>query len=117
MYLFRLRLQMSPNIIGSTFILAETAIADGNNNKMAATPAASAAPSAATPSQKVAKKAEAKTPENKPYELEIVWRNVGLFVILHSMALYGLYLVFAESAYWELLPGEFEYQHVASLPY
>lgn len=106
---------MTPNIIGSTFILAETTIADGNNNKMAATPSATAttAPPAAastTPTQKTSKKleavAETKQPAAKPYEMEIVWRNVGLFVILHSMALYGLYLIFAESAYLELLPGE-----------
>lgn len=99
---------MTPNIIGSTFILAETAIADGNNNKMAATPAATATTaSVAAPAPRVSKKRE--KPADKPYEMEIVWRNVGLFVILHSMALYGLYLVFAESAYWELLPGEFGY--------
>ncbi|XP_052840670.1 acyl-CoA Delta12-desaturase isoform X2 [Drosophila gunungcola] len=98
---------MSPNIIGSTFILAETAIADGNNNtKMAAKPSASAASApapVATPTATGTNKASQKA-ENKPYEMEIVWRNVGLFVVLHSMALYGLYLVFAESAYWELLP-------------
>ncbi|XP_017104428.2 acyl-CoA Delta12-desaturase [Drosophila bipectinata] len=99
---------MTPNIIGSTFILAETTIADGNNNKMAATPSATATVAAPTPTQKVSKKletvAEAKQAAAKPYEMEIVWLNVGLFVILHSMALYGLYLIFAESAYLELLP-------------
>ncbi|KAH8292993.1 hypothetical protein KR054_003086 [Drosophila jambulina] len=99
---------MTPNIIGSTFILAETAIADGNNNKMAATPAATAN-TVAAPAPKVSKKVEksAEKSAEKPYEMEIVWRNVGLFVILHSMALYGLYLVFAESAYLELLPVYF----------
>ncbi|XP_034662526.1 stearoyl-CoA desaturase 5 [Drosophila subobscura] len=98
---------MTPNIIGSTFILAETAIADGNNNKMAAAPAASAT-TTTTPKapvkQALAKKAAAEAGATKPFQMEIVWRNVGLFVVLHSMALYGLYLVFAESAYMELLP-------------
>ncbi|KAH8382113.1 hypothetical protein KR009_002024 [Drosophila setifemur] len=101
---------MTPNIIGSTFILAETAIADGNNNKMAAKPARSATTVASptTPTPKMTKKLETVTKatkaEEKPFKMEVVWVNVFLFVILHSMALYGLYLVFAEKAYLELLP-------------
>ncbi|XP_030369455.1 stearoyl-CoA desaturase 5 [Scaptodrosophila lebanonensis] len=102
---------MAPNIIGSTFILAETAIADANNNKMAAPPASSVKQSAvkkvavaAAPAAKPAEKTDAKSAAQaeKPYQMEIVWHNVLLFIILHSFALYGLFLIFAESAYMEL---------------
>jgi len=112
--LFWTSLQMAPNIIGSTFILAETAISDANNNKMTPTatpvpvkqapsppakktlPLAAAAPSAATK----------KPTGTEPYNAEIVWHNVVLFIILHSMALYGLWLIFAENAYLELIPSK-----------
>ncbi|XP_068152280.1 acyl-CoA Delta-9 desaturase [Drosophila tropicalis] len=102
---------MTPNLIGSTFILAETAIADGNNNKMAA-PASASGPSAVVKSStakskesSVAKATETKvSPAVKPYEMEIVWHNVVLFIILHSMAIYGGYLIYAESAYLEIVP-------------
>ena len=30
-------------------------------------------------------------PEKKPYKIQIVWRNIGLMTLLHSLALYGLY--------------------------
>lgn len=120
---------MAPNIIGSTFILAETSIADANNNKMspttaapvpvkqappppakkvAAAVAAPAAPAvtADTPEEAKAKaKAKAEAAADA-YKVDIVWHNVVLFIILHSMALYGLFLIFAESAYLELVFGE-----------
>lgn len=117
---------MAPNIIGSTFILAETSIADANNNKMSPTTAAPvpvkqappppakkvAAPVAApivaadTPEEAKAKaKAKAEAAADA-YKVDIVWHNVVLFIILHSMALYGLFLIFAESAYLELVFGE-----------
>lgn len=118
---------MAPNIIGSTFILAETSIADANNNKMSSTTAApvpvkqapppaakklaaAAAPAPAvtadTPEEAKAKakaKAEAAA---EAYKVDIVWHNVVLFIILHSTALYGLFLIFAESAYLEVIFGE-----------
>lgn len=117
---------MAPNIIGSTFILAETSIADANNNKMSSTTAApvpvkqapppaakklaaaAAAPAvtADTPEEAKAKakaKAEAAA---EAYKVDIVWHNVVLFIILHSTALYGLFLIFAESAYLEVIFGE-----------
>lgn len=127
---------MAPNIIGSTFILAETTISnsDANNNK---TTTASSGPCSVTnsapvvnaevtttkvepivrkfnnnsmesrPSQIAAVKSGTNTKQeltqSKPYEMEIVWHNVLLFIILHSAAFYGLYLVFAENAYIDLL--------------
>ncbi|XP_017847551.1 acyl-CoA Delta(11) desaturase [Drosophila busckii] len=103
---------MAPNIIGSTFILAETSIADANNNKMPAT-ATAAPPVKATPPapaktapKPVAVAAEAtKTKATlEPFKTEIVWHNILLFIILHSSALYGLYLIFAENAYLEIIP-------------
>lgn len=127
---------MAPNIIGSTFILAETTIsnADANNNKTttanngpcSVTSSAPMVNSEATttkvepvvrkvnknsieskPSQVAAVKSGIKTKQeltqSKPYEMEIVWHNVLLFIILHSAAFYGVYLVFAENAYIDLL--------------
>ncbi|KAH8399419.1 hypothetical protein KR215_009899 [Drosophila sulfurigaster] len=105
---------MAPNIIGSTFILAETAISDANNNKMSSTgaPVATAKQAPAPPPAKklmpvaaAAPATEAKkaaTPE--PFKTQIVWHNVVLFIILHSTALYGLFLIFAENAYLEIIP-------------
>ncbi|EDV93154.1 acyl-CoA Delta-9 desaturase [Drosophila grimshawi] len=98
---------MAPNIIGSTFILAETAIADANNNKMSATGAPAPVKQApAAPAKTVAPAATAtpQSTEAKPFKVQVVWHNILLFIILHSMALYGLYLIFAESAYLEILP-------------
>lgn len=101
---------MAPNIIGSTFILAETAISntDPNNNKAttAAAPATAVAGAAATSvtpnTNKVGSSSSKKdAAQKKPYELEIVWHNILLFIILHSSALYGVYLIFAENAYLE----------------
>lgn len=117
---------MAPNIIGSTFILAETSIADANNNKMSPTTAAPVPVKQAPPppAKKVAAVAAqpavtADTPEEAKakakakaeaaadaYKVDIVWHNVVLFIILHSMALYGLFLIFAESAYLELVFGK-----------
>jgi len=34
---------------------------------------------------------------NKPYKVEIVWRNIFLMTILHISALYGLYLYAAKA--------------------
>lgn len=108
---------MAPNIIGSTFILAETSIADANNNKMSSTTAAPApvkqappppakrvAAAATAPKPEVAKAKDA--PAEDSFKAPIVWHNVVLFIILHSMAVYGLFLVFTENAYLELLFGE-----------
>lgn len=119
---------MAPNIIGSTFILAETSIADANNNKMSPTTAAPvpvkqappppakklaaaavAAPPAVTADTPEEAKAKAKAKAEAAadaYKVDIVWHNVVLFIILHSMALYGLFLIFAESAYLELVFGK-----------
>ncbi|KAL7728098.1 hypothetical protein ACLKA6_002241 [Drosophila palustris] len=47
------------------------------------------------------------TSGSTPYKADIVWHNVVLFIILHSMALYGLWLIFAESAYLELVTAYF----------
>ncbi|XP_064552639.1 acyl-CoA Delta-9 desaturase [Drosophila montana] len=104
---------MAPNIIGSTFILAETAIADTNNNKMSTTTTTTtaAAPVKAAPA-KLASPVPAATPQTdakqaaaaKPFKAQIVYHNIVLFIILHSMALYGLYLIPAEGAYLEILP-------------
>lgn len=108
---------MSPNIIGSTFILAETAISntDANNNNKAGVmqsstsnsscPESSAGSDSTTSKTTDVTSASTTKPEvakKKPYEMEIVWHNVLLFIILHSAALYGLYLVFAENAYIDL---------------
>ncbi|XP_061396388.1 acyl-CoA Delta-9 desaturase [Musca vetustissima] len=98
---------MAPNIIGSTFILAETAISntDPNNNKTttASAPAATVGNTntAATVAPTTTKVAKQDAAQKKPYQLEIVWHNILLFIILHSSALYGVYLIFAENAYLE----------------
>lgn len=110
---------MAPNIIGSTFILAETSIADANNNKMSSTTAAPApvkqappppakkltAAAATAPKPELAKAKAA--PALDGFKVDIVWHNVVLFILLHSTALYGLFLVYAENAYLELMFGEF----------
>ncbi|XP_011177804.1 acyl-CoA Delta-9 desaturase [Zeugodacus cucurbitae] len=115
---------MAPNLIGSTFLIAETAITnnDANNNKqstLAKTSCKSShdrvpnqGESAAAMQQNSAKsvaktqnKADAAT--QKPYKMEIVWFNVMLFVVLHSMALYGLWLIWAENAYLEFVIAYF----------
>lgn len=43
----------------------------------------------------------------KPYRVELVWRNIIAFIILHTSALYGLYLFFTELAIAEFLYGKF----------
>ncbi|XP_018791421.1 PREDICTED: acyl-CoA Delta(11) desaturase [Bactrocera latifrons] len=113
---------MAPNLIGSTFLIAETAITnnDANNNKqttLAKTSCKSSndrvpnqGESAAAMQQQSAKTSaqnQSKTDAitQKPYKMEIVWFNVMLFVVLHSMALYGLYLIWAENAYLEFFIG------------
>ncbi|XP_053945173.1 acyl-CoA Delta-9 desaturase [Anastrepha ludens] len=115
---------MAPNLIGSTFLIAETAITnnDANNNKQATLaksackanndrvphqgePAASMSQNAAKPVAQTQNKSDVAT--QKPYEMEIVWFNVFLFVILHSTALYGVWLIWAENAYLEFLIGYF----------
>lgn len=112
---------MAPNLIGSTFLIAETAITnnDANNNKHTTLAKGKSShdrvpnqgESAAAMQQNSAKalpqtqsKADAVT--QKPYQMEIVWFNVMLFVVLHSMALYGVWLIWAENAYLEFLIGE-----------
>lgn len=111
---------MAPNLIGSTFLIAETAITnnDANNNKHTTLAKGKSShdrvpnqgESAAAMQQNSAKalpqtqsKADAVT--QKPYQMEIVWFNVMLFVVLHSMALYGVWLIWAENAYLEFLIG------------
>lgn len=136
---------MSPNIIGSTFILAETAISNtdaNNNNKNSAMqppantatcPLASAATNAngkvetavvkanksndsnTSTTVKNANSTKQEVAQKKPYKMEIVWHNVLLFIILHSAALYGLYLVFAENAYIDLLLCKYHIQNVTYL--
>ncbi|KAH6942670.1 hypothetical protein HPB50_009221 [Hyalomma asiaticum] len=32
---------------------------------------------------------------------EVVWRNVAVFALLHSMALYGLYMAFTSKVKWQ----------------
>lgn len=43
--------------------------------------------------------------KRKAFRVELVWRNIIAFVILHSSAFYGLYLVFAERAIAEFFYG------------
>ncbi|XP_067616966.1 acyl-CoA Delta-9 desaturase [Eurosta solidaginis] len=114
---------MAPNLIGSTFLIAETAITnnDANNNKQATLaqttcktsnndrvpnqgePAALMRQNAAKPQAQLQLQTKTETPTHKPYKLEIVWFNVMLFVVLHSMAFYGIYLIYAENAYLEFV--------------
>ncbi|XP_075222545.1 acyl-CoA Delta-9 desaturase-like [Lycorma delicatula] len=48
-----------------------------------------------------------KKSESKPYKLQIVWRNVFLFIYLHIAAVYGAYLMFTSAklftAVWAFL--------------
>lgn len=39
-------------------------------------------------------------PGEKPYKLEIVWRNVLLFIVLHGMAAYGFYIPAEAGTWW-----------------
>lgn len=39
-------------------------------------------------------------PGEKPYQLEIVWRNVLLFIMLHGMALAGFCIPAKSGTYW-----------------
>ncbi|CAB0034893.1 unnamed protein product [Trichogramma brassicae] len=52
------------------------------------------------------KEKEEEKPEPKQYKLDIVWRNVILFLVLHTGALYGLYLAFTSA---KLLTSIFAY--------
>lgn len=125
---------MAPNIIGSSFILAEAALnsddANNNNNSTCKNRKqnslvcnedstipntndrvpglgdqivekdygnAAIATTTATPTTTANIVATEKP--KKEYRLEIVWRNVVIFAILHMFGLYGLYLIFAENAY------------------
>ncbi|XP_017482958.1 PREDICTED: stearoyl-CoA desaturase 5-like [Rhagoletis zephyria] len=121
---------MAPNLIGSTFLIAETAITnnnnDANNNKQA-TLAKSTCKTATSNNDRVPNQGEsaaaisrqnsakpvaqtqnkADTATQKPYKMEIVWFNVFLFVLLHSSALYGVWLIWAENAYLEFVIGYF----------
>lgn len=45
--------------------------------------------------------------ESKPYKVQIVWRNVILFVYLHAAALYGAYLMFTSAKILTSIWGEF----------
>ena len=44
--------------------------------------------------------------EKKQYRLQIVWRNVILFALLHMGALYGLYLIFTSAKIATTIFGE-----------
>ncbi|KAL9894448.1 stearoyl-CoA desaturase 5-like [Glossina fuscipes] len=106
---------MAPNVVGSTFILAETALTDtNNNNKVTSSPPTP--PNDLLPPTVNSKRFDLSSDEvstrekehlKKPYKVEIVWRNVIAFIILHTGAFYGLYLVFAELAILEFLFGYF----------
>jgi len=39
--------------------------------------------------------------DKKPYQLEIVWKNVGLFAFLHLGSIYGLYLMLTGAVMWQ----------------
>ncbi|XP_014086170.1 acyl-CoA Delta-9 desaturase [Bactrocera oleae] len=113
---------MAPNLIGSTFLIAETGITnnDANNNKQTTLAKPSCKNSndrvpnqgeSAAAMQQNSSKASAQTQSKadavtkNPYKMEIVWFNVMLFVVLHSTALYGVYLIWAENAYLEFFIG------------
>lgn len=115
---------MAPNLIGSTFLIAETGITnnDANNNKQTTLAKPSCKNSndrvpnqgeSAAAMQQNSSKASAQTQSKadavtkNPYKMEIVWFNVMLFVVLHSTALYGVYLIWAENAYLEFFIGEY----------
>jgi len=122
---------MTPNIIGSTCILADMSLSNtdnNNNNNKAAVVNNAAGTTTATTTCPTTKPIERVQQANsiaangnkldkkitttkdvankKPYKMEIVWHNVLLFIILHSMAFYGVYLIFAESAYIEVGLGK-----------
>uniref|UniRef100_A0A1A9WMI9 Fatty acid desaturase domain-containing protein n=1 Tax=Glossina brevipalpis TaxID=37001 RepID=A0A1A9WMI9_9MUSC len=104
---------MAPNVVGSTFILAETSITDANNNnKIISTPSTPSNDKLAVNTKKLSPSTVGDTISEEdhlrePYKVELVWRNVIAFVILHTAAFYGLYLVFAELAILEFLFGYF----------
>lgn len=131
---------MAPNIIGSTFLLAETSISDNNNNNKTAATATTTAtaakqqqqsqqpnnnnknmtsnnnsrvPSQGEPASLVKSNnntetnTKSDTATKKPFKADIVYHNVLAFIVLHASAFYGLYLVFAEKAYFEMAIGEY----------
>lgn len=108
---------MAPNVVGSTFILAETALTDTNNNNKITSSPSTPSSDLLTPTVN-SKRCDLSSDEvstrdkdhlKKPYKVEIVWRNVIAFIILHTGAFYGLYLAFAELAILEFLFGKQTY--------
>lgn len=95
---------MAPNIVGSSYITNDTSIiVQCNNGTMR--------DNNDIPNQKlefsdIASNDLTKNTENKPqksFKSQIVWRNVVAFLVLHSSAIYGLYLIVAERAVLEVL--------------
>ena len=39
----------------------------------------------------------------KPYKRQLVWRNIGLMTVLHSLALFGIYHYFVTAKFYTLL--------------
>lgn len=79
---------MSPNILGSMPLLAETAEKDKNADMLRQR-------SVEKKTNKEVQTSATKT--NKIFESDLVWRNIILFIFLHTGASYGLYLVFTKA--------------------
>ncbi|XP_076251322.1 acyl-CoA Delta-9 desaturase-like isoform X2 [Rhynchophorus ferrugineus] len=90
---------MSPSLIANShglFLASETGISDLNSKNSRASKTEDAS-SYATSTQ------NNKQQQNNEYKLQIVWRNVLIFVLLHAICVYGFALVFTGFYNWKTL--------------
>lgn len=79
---------MAPNVSAPTGVLLET-----DEEVMLAD----------VPNEKVA---------SEKYQLRLVWRNIAVFVYLHAIALYGIYLMLTSAKILTSLWGKFNCEHL-----
>lgn len=104
---------MAPNLIGNTFLLAETAIEqEPPKRSQIVTPVPPPQRPPTTTAQKLTKKSlevdesTAVTKKSNEYKVQIVWRNVTAFIILHLAAFYSIYLIVSRFIILEYILGK-----------
>lgn len=99
---------MAPNIVGKKLVQEEISCQDiNNNNNNNNTEAITYQKEKIVRQEDLEKQNASQTIvygedqiviARKPFRVQLVWRNIIAFIILHSSAFYGLYLLFAERA-------------------
>lgn len=100
---------MAPHLMGNTILLAEQSI-DQEPSKTTETSSDNSDSNSKTSTVQqntVETSTNPSTNEKKPYKVELVWRNIIIFIYLHIAAIYGLYLSFTSVKVVTLIFGEF----------